>query len=104
VSSSIYRADRATHIKVVASGVLCAAVVVIVGFTARLNDASIDAANARIPVDRVVTPAGSPPRYQATRRIPSAEVPRSPTPASAMVARAYGRAHSFPFSHTADKS
>jgi len=58
VSPSVYRADRTTHIKVVAAGVLCAAFVVVVGFTARLNDASIDAANARILVDRIVMPAG----------------------------------------------
>ena len=38
MSYSMYRADRNTHVKVVAVGVLCAIVFVLVGYTARLGD------------------------------------------------------------------
>ena len=60
MSHSMYDADRNTHIKVVAVGLLCAVVVVIVGFTARVSDATVASANGRIEADRTVIRAGAP--------------------------------------------
>lgn len=41
MSASMYRADRNTHIKVVAVSLVCTIVVVIVGLTARSNDLTV---------------------------------------------------------------
>lgn len=57
MSHSMYRADRNTHIKVVVVGFLCASVVVIVGFAARLNDLTIASADRSINPDRTITRA-----------------------------------------------
>jgi hypothetical protein len=59
MSHSMYDADRNTHIKVVAVGLLCAVVVVIVGFTARVSDVTVAGANG-IEADRTVIRAGAP--------------------------------------------
>jgi hypothetical protein len=53
MSYSMYRADRNTHVKVVAVGVLCAIVVVLVGYTARLSDLTVVSTST-------VTRAGAP--------------------------------------------
>ena len=55
MSHSMYRADRNTHIKVVVAGLLCAIVVVIVGFTARLSDPTVATAITRAGAPAVVT-------------------------------------------------
>ena len=57
MSYSMYGADRNTHLKVVAVGFLWAVIVVIGGFTARVNDVAIAIANGRIEADRIVTRA-----------------------------------------------
>jgi hypothetical protein len=58
MSHSMYGADRNTHMKVVAVGVLCALAVVAVGLTARVSDVNVAGTNGAI--ERVVTRAGAP--------------------------------------------
>ena len=55
MSHSMYRADRNTHIKVVAVGLLWAIVVVIVGLTARLSDLNVASTITRAGPPVVVT-------------------------------------------------
>ncbi len=55
MSHSMYRADRNTHFKVVAVGVLCAIVVVLVGYTARLGDLTVASTITRAGDPAVVT-------------------------------------------------
>jgi hypothetical protein len=60
MSHSMYGADRNTHIKVVVVGLLCAIIVLIVGFTARLSDLTIASTDRRINPDTIITRAGAP--------------------------------------------
>ena len=55
MSYSMYRADRNNHVKVVAVGVLCAIVFVLVGYTARLGDLTVASTVMRAGVPAVVT-------------------------------------------------
>ena len=44
MNHSIYNVDRSTHLKIVAIGILCAALVVIVGTFARVSDVDLGTA------------------------------------------------------------
>jgi hypothetical protein len=55
MSASMYHADRNTHIKVVVVSLLCAIIVVIVGFTARLSELTVAGTVTRVGTPAVVT-------------------------------------------------
>jgi hypothetical protein len=55
MSVSMYRADRNTHIKVVVVSLLCAIIIVIVGFTARLSELTVASTVTRVGAPAVVT-------------------------------------------------
>ena len=61
MSHSIYDADRATHLKIVVLGLVCATAVAAVAIAARVNDGDVTAAaNGRVPAYSPVVKVGKP--------------------------------------------